>query len=53
MVKPLSTVKNAPRDSQTYIEKRRGEKEKIKGYREGSKGKRAIKPIIKPLSENG
>ena len=53
MVKQLSTARNILGDSQSYIEKReegeRGDKEEKKG---GSKGKRAIKPIIKSLSEN-
>ena len=51
----LSTVWNTQRGSWSYIEKRRG-REEIEvtwGRKADSKGERAIKPVITPLSKNG
>ena len=51
----LSTARNTQRDSQSYVEKRRGRKKiEVKQRRKGKiKGERAIKSVIKFLSENG
>ena len=53
----LSTVQNTQRDSQNYVEKRSRRKAievSGAGVAEGvSKGKRAIKSVIKSLGENG
>ena len=57
MLKQFSTVRNMPRDSKGYREERREEEEGDRGdqVEKGgeSKGERAIKPVITPLSENG
>jgi len=55
MVKQLSTARNTQRDSQGYIEKRRGRRE-IEMFRKRKgrvKREKAIKPVIKSLNENG
>ena len=55
----LSTVWNTQRGSWSYIEKRRGREEievtwgrKGRFKRGDSKGEKAIKPVITPLSKN-
>ena len=50
MVKQLSTVRSTQRDSQSYMEKRRGrwEIEVIRREKGESKEKREIKPVINP-----
>ena len=54
-MKRFSTVRNTQRGSQSYTEKRRGRRETEVTWEENgaSKGERAIKSVITPLSENG
>ena len=54
-MKQLSAARNTQRDSQSFINKRRGRKEiEVTRRRKGRvKKERAIKPVIKSLSENG
>ena len=52
----FSTIWNTQRDSQSWVEKRRGreEVEVTRGERKGSlKGERVIKPVISVPSKNG
>ena len=54
-MKQFSTARNTQRDSQSYIEKRRGRRE-IEMFRKRKgrvKREKAIKPVIKSLNENG
>ena len=55
MVKRFSMVWDTLRGSHSYMEKKRGTKEiEVTRRRRGeSKGERAIKPVITPLSEHG
>ena len=54
MVTQLSTFRNTQKDSQSYIEKRRGRKEiEVTQRRKGRvKGEKTIKPVTKSLSDN-
>ena len=49
-MKQFSTARNTQRDSQNYIEKRRGRRKiELTKRRGGVKGERAIKPVINSL----
>ena len=53
MVKQFSTVRKTQRDSQSYIQKKEEGDRSDQEEEKESKRKRAIKPVIKFLTENG
>ena len=53
MVKQFSTVRKTQRDSQSYIQKKEEGDRSDQEEEKESKWKRAIKPVIKFLTENG
>ena len=53
MVKQFSTVRKTQRDSQSYIQKKEEGNRSDQEEEKESKQKRAIKPVIKFLTENG
>jgi len=52
----FSTAQNTQRDSQSWVEKRRGREENrgdLVEKKESQKGERAVKTVIIPPSKNG